>query len=404
MRLEKARGRLGERAEQRGGQLGERAEQRGGRLGQPGNWAPGWLAAFVAAMAALLALLPPPHASAHPKERLRETRHDLARTHQRLNEGRSQSARLRAAIDRLNRRMIELQMEMGRIEARLAPLRADLRRARARVAHTQRLLARHRASAVRQATELYKSGELDDIAVIFSSDSVSELNGGTEMLGAATEDNVRALVRYGRLRARLERQNRVLFATSTRLLERQAALSRAESLLERKRRTVDTRLGRLEKRNGNLAERERSLAVAAAAIRAKIERGHGPQSGAVSRRGFIWPVNGPITSPFGPRWGGTHPGLDIDGYTGQPYVAAKSGRVISAGWDGGYGNAVIISHGNGVSTLYGHSSALRVTVGQHVDQGEVIGLVGSTGYSTGSHLHFEVRIGQSPVDPLGYLP
>ncbi|CAN5723620.1 hypothetical protein BH18ACT15_BH18ACT15_13960 [soil metagenome] len=360
--------------------------------------------AVVAAFVAAVLLAPPLHALGGPRDRLQQTRHQLARIHERLSTGRHDEARLKAAVDRLNARMTDLQIAMARIEARLDPLRAELRTARARIAATQQRLDRHRARAVEQATELYKSGELDDIAVFFSSDSVAELNEGVEMLGVATQHNVDALVRYGRLRASLERQNRALFATSARLLKQEAALQASRRALERKRRAVSDRLVALGEHNGSLADRERSLAQAAATISTKIERGRGPQSGAISRDGFIWPVNGPITSPFGARWAGTHPGIDIDGYTGQPYVAAKSGRVTTAGWNSGYGNAVVISHGGGVSTLYGHSSALQVTVGQHVARGQVIGLVGSTGYSTGSHLHFEVRIRSQPVDPMGYLP
>jgi murein DD-endopeptidase MepM/ murein hydrolase activator NlpD len=119
--------------------------------------------------------------------------------------------------------------------------------------------------------------------------------------------------------------------------------------------------------------------------------------------GLAWPVNGPITSPFGMRWGTLHPGLDIGAGMGTPIRAAGSGRVIVAGYEGGYGNLVVIDHGNGIATAYGHQSSIAVAVGQDVTKGQVIGYVGSTGFSTGPHLHFQVRVDGSPVDPLGYL-
>ena len=137
------------------------------------------------------------------------------------------------------------------------------------------------------------------------------------------------------------------------------------------------------------------------------------QSGAKvggSTGAMLWPAEGPITSPFGWR---THPifgtqrlhtGIDIGADYGDSVLAADGGVVIEADWLGGYGNAVIIDHGNGISTLYAHNSQLLVSEGQSVAKGQTISRVGSTGYSTGPHLHFEVRQNGTPVNPLDYLP
>jgi len=125
--------------------------------------------------------------------------------------------------------------------------------------------------------------------------------------------------------------------------------------------------------------------------------------GSNSSTGIIWPLRGPINSPYGSRSGSFHTGIDIGGGTGSTYTAAASGKVVTAGWGGGYGNMIIIDHGNGVMTRYAHSSKLLVSVGQQVDQGQSIGLVGSTGHSTGPHLHFEVIINGSTVNPSNYL-
>lgn len=120
--------------------------------------------------------------------------------------------------------------------------------------------------------------------------------------------------------------------------------------------------------------------------------------------GFIWPLRGPITSYYGWRSRGFHLGLDIDGYTGDPIVAAASGKVVEARSAGSYGLMVLIDNGNGISTRYSHASKLLVTPGQSVNKGQTIALVGSTGNSTGSHLDFEVLINGSNVNPLNYLP
>ena len=123
-----------------------------------------------------------------------------------------------------------------------------------------------------------------------------------------------------------------------------------------------------------------------------------------SAAGLIWPVSGPITSPFGPRWGGFHPGIDIGVPEGTPIHAAAAGTVIYCGWESGYGNLVVIDHHDGLATAYAHQSKIGVSCGANVAQGDVIGYTGCTGFCTGPHLHFEVRVDGTPVDPLGYLP
>ena len=124
----------------------------------------------------------------------------------------------------------------------------------------------------------------------------------------------------------------------------------------------------------------------------------------VGGNGVAWPTNGSVTSGFGYRWGALHAGIDIANGVGTPIRAAKAGTVILAGWNGGYGNCIVIDHGGGFSTLYGHMSRLRASEGQRVSQGDLIGDMGSTGNSTGSHLHFETRVNGNPQDPTRYLP
>lgn len=120
-------------------------------------------------------------------------------------------------------------------------------------------------------------------------------------------------------------------------------------------------------------------------------------------KGFIWPVRGTVTSGFGQRWGRLHAGIDIAAPTGTPVRAAQTGIVIFAGSQGGYGNLILVAHGNGIVTAYAHLSSFGTGSGATVSQGQTIGAVGSTGNSTGPHLHFEVRVNGSPVNPMGYL-
>lgn len=158
---------------------------------------------------------------------------------------------------------------------------------------------------------------------------------------------------------------------------------------------------------------ERELARQSASIQSMIAKNKGDSSIKVSSAGFMRPISGRITSPFGWR---THPifnsktfhsGIDIAGPNKGSIRASNSGKVIYSGWYGGYGKVVILDHGtvNGkpTTTLYAHMSSIKVGQGQYVNKGDVIGFEGSTGYSTGPHVHFEVRINGKPNDPRHYI-
>lgn len=125
-----------------------------------------------------------------------------------------------------------------------------------------------------------------------------------------------------------------------------------------------------------------------------------PQAGA---GGYVWPVDGTVTSEYGYRWGRLHAGIDIAAPTGTPIYSARPATVAYAGWMGGYGQIVLLDHGDGTTTAYAHQSQLLTSVGRQVAAGEQIGAVGSTGNSTGPHVHFEVRVGGSTRNPRGYL-
>ncbi|MEZ5375400.1 MAG: peptidoglycan DD-metalloendopeptidase family protein [Acidimicrobiales bacterium] len=176
---------------------------------------------------------------------------------------------------------------------------------------------------------------------------------------------------------------------------------------------LDARIAEWEETVAEFAAEEAALSEFIRAEEAKaIPPPPPPAAGAggVSASGFQWPISAYVTSEYGwrihPIYGTKrlHAGIDLGAGTGTPIAASAGGTVIHAGPYGGYGNAVIINHGNGITTLYAHQSKIAVSTGQQVGRGEVIGYVGSTGNSTGPHLHFEVRVNGSAVNPRGYLP
>ncbi len=168
--------------------------------------------------------------------------------------------------------------------------------------------------------------------------------------------------------------------------------------------TLQARVAQFSAESADLSAQQSQVAAVIAQSTASIlpaGGGTSPSAGAHST-GLAWPLQGAVTSEYGPRWGGFHPGIDIADPTGTPIHAANAGQVIYAGWESGYGNFVLVDHGGGIVTGYAHQSEIAVTQGQAVAQGQVIGFVGSTGDSTGPHLHFEVRVNGSTENPRDY--
>ena len=190
-----------------------------------------------------------------------------------------------------------------------------------------------------------------------------------------------------------------------------AALQKTRDDQARLKGALDSRIAEVTSEVAALSREESTLTDLIKSRQLPPDAGDGPAAASnapaakVSGSGLAWPTQGTITSGFGYRWGALHAGIDIANNVGTPIRAAKSGTVIVAGWnDGGYGNWVIIDHGGGFSTLYGHMSRVRTSEGAHVSQGDLIGDMGSTGNSTGPHLHFETRVNGTAQDPTRYLP
>jgi murein DD-endopeptidase MepM/ murein hydrolase activator NlpD len=228
----------------------------------------------------------------------------------------------------------------------------------------------------------------------------SQVAAAKKAMAAARAETARARARVAEttraIAAEVERQR----AARDRLLASRSSLAEARS--ERRDTLASIRTDRAEF-VAEVEALERESAILAAKLRSS-QGVSGVSSGSgVSASGFLWPVHGPVTSGFGWRWGRMHEGIDIAVPSGTPVVAVVSGTVVHAGWLGGYGNLVVVDHGNGLSTAYAHNSSIAAGVGASVGQGQVIAYSGNTGNSTGPHVHFEVRVNGSAVDPLGYL-
>lgn len=362
--------------------------------------------AWVALIVLLTLVVPAVGSFAGPQEELdkkeaalEELQADIAR-----DEARAES--LQEEIDAINQGMIRLRNVLSKLDAEIADIESAVRSAQARIDATQADIDKIQKIATRQAIGLYKAGATETLDALLNARSLTELDNRVEMLGVAAQENTGALIKMARLQVEIEAEQQALFNEKQKL---DAAHEREASLLatmDEQHAKLAERLARKEAQLGEKHAHEGSLESAINSIERKILEKTTLHSVAIlgkSSQGYIWPLNGSVTSYYGPRWGRMHTGIDIDGSTGQPVVASNSGTVIMAAPYSGYGNAVIIDHG-GVQTLYAHLSSYSVSEGQQVAQGEIVGNVGCTGSCTGDHLHFEVRVNGSPVDPMSYLP
>lgn len=342
-----------------------------------------------------------------PKHKLERNEKRLEAVRRQIAADAGRASTLKEKVDSLNASMAKLQVEANALTAEIARVEESVAAAQARINETQDQIDKVEHIATKQAVELYKEGGTETITALLDSESLAELDEKAELMGVAARENTGALTRYSRLQVTIQEQHREMFDLRAELQNRLEARSALMAEQERQRDQLAGHVAKLRKRLGINQSKESHLESEAAEIQGLVVEAQAKASVAslgTSSSGFIWPLNGAITSPYGPRWGRMHTGIDIDGYTGQPLIAAKEGRVILASYYSGYGNAVIIDHGGGYSTLYGHMSSFSTSNGTYVDQGEVIGYVGCTGNCYGDHVHFEVQINGGAVNPTSYLP
>jgi murein DD-endopeptidase MepM/ murein hydrolase activator NlpD len=329
-------------------------------------------------------------------------------------------------IDALNGDIGVLSDRLTKLESDLAAHRARLARLEDRLhelaATIQRLTQQHAIAQQRleeRLVTLYETDEASELEILLQAQSFSDLLEQLDYFRAIGEhdkeiaDEIKRVQDETRLAKQETAAVRSEVAEATAILAQKTEEERAAraALLARQAALAaarDSKAGLLaDVRSQRHTDEEdlEKMQAASATIAEQLQNSGssgGGGGGALSASGFIWPVSGPITSGFGWRWGRIHEGIDIGAACGTPIRAAASGTVVYAGWMDGYGNIIVIDHGGGMATAYAHQSALYVGSGS-VSQGQTIGAVGSTGHSTGCHLHFEVRVNGTPVDPLGYL-
>jgi murein DD-endopeptidase MepM/ murein hydrolase activator NlpD len=291
------------------------------------------------------------------------------------------------------------------------------------IKHAEKMMQRAVRDIRERAKHIYKHGPASFFDMFADIDGFGDLVRRIALVTHVVHEDEREIVEVRRVRKlilasldeldQLEKEATAQLAVLSRERNRAAAVA---GEVEGRRAAVSGELDASYQKLGSIEEQKAQYERETAELKAESDaiaaflRGQGSGEAKVSPKGMSWPVNGPVTSGYGwrehPVLGGRrfHTGIDIGASTGTLIAAAGDGTVVYAGMKAGYGNTVIIDHGGGIATLYAHQSKIAVDSGVPVTRGQRVGAVGCTGYCTGPHLHFEVRVNGDPVDPMGWLP
>ena len=344
----------------------------------------------------------------------------LQNLQEQINESRVQQENWQVVINEITEKLKTIQVELNEAAGRLRSIQNEQEAINKQIKQTEEEirkaeihLKQRQDILNKRVRSIYMHGQLSYLEVITGAKSFSDFANRLELLKRIIHSDFKLIQEIQKQKALIEAKKDELQQKKNKLDALAEEAQKAEDQIRAKKEEQQQIMNEAKRQKDAAAAMEADLIAESNNVRRLIQARSGSLQGegtVVQGSGtFIWPCNGPITSPFGyrthPIFGTTiyHAGMDIGVDYGTPIHAADGGTVILAGWCGGYGNAVIIDHGNGLQTLYGHNTSVAVSEGQAVSQGEVIAYAGSTGYSTGPHCHFEVRENGEAVDPMGYL-
>jgi murein DD-endopeptidase MepM/ murein hydrolase activator NlpD len=329
----------------------------------------------------------------------------------RLQETLSQKRRILGELSRVQQQLEATERDLDRLNRDLAASEARLAEAARALQQAEAELSWRTGLLQRRVRALYEYGSVSYLEVLLSARRFGDFLNRFDLLRIIVSQDYQLFRDVARLREECA-TNRALVAQERDHV--QSLKAQAELAAEKRRSQVAYQQDLLDAAQKDEAQYRRALDELEELSNQLVKRIQDLQAQLGYERtgplSMVWPTAGRITSYFGPRYHPilrqtrNHTGIDIAAAMGQPVVTAEAGVVIYSGWLGGYGKAIIIDHGGGVSTLYGHCSQLLVAYGARVTRGQNIARAGSTGFSTGPHLHFEVRQDGVPVNPLRWLP
>lgn len=315
-------------------------------------------------------------------------------------------------LDQIVGQLRALQTESAALQKKSDALQGKIDDNKAKLAKKQAEIAHRHKIYKKRLRDIYINGQINYLDVLLGAKDFSDFSSRMYLLQKIVKSDLTLIEEIKAAAAEISARQKELDAQMREINATKASLDAKKAKVTAFRRSISRRIANAEKvKADSNAEIDRLQASSNAVTQMlrNLESGGTSQPQAASS-GYMWPCRGEITSYFGwrthPIFGTTkyHSGMDIAVDTGTPIHATNNGTVVYSGWLGGYGYCVMIDHGGGLVSLYGHNSSLNCSEGQYVGRGTVVAYAGSTGYSTGPHCHFEMRLHGEVTEPLNYLP
>ena len=345
---------------------------------------------------------------------LNDVKQQMADMQARKEEARRKAESANAQLAEIMDNLGELQAQANGLQAKSNVLQDKINKNQAELDKKQQEVDQRMVIYRKRLRDIYINGQINYLDVLLGAKDFSDFSSRMYLLQKIISSDLAMLDQLKKDADEINSRKQQLAAEMKEIKTTQAELAAKQAKVNKLREERAQVLYKAqEEEASSQAEYERLLAISeniAAMLRNIESGGGGAPVGQGGTGRFMWPCTGPITSYYGwrthPIFGTTkyHSGMDIAVDTGTPIHAADSGTVVYSGWLGGYGNCVMIDHGGGLVSLYAHNSSLAVGEGQYVQKGTVVAYAGSTGYSTGPHCHFEVRLHGEVTEPLDYLP
>ncbi|MCI7675370.1 MAG: peptidoglycan DD-metalloendopeptidase family protein [Phascolarctobacterium sp.] len=344
---------------------------------------------------------------------LNEVQSQMQKMQERKEKARQKAEAATEGLEEIQTSLNRLRVQARDLQGKSDALQAKINENQAKLAQKKAEVAQRKKIYSKRLRQIYINGQINYLDVLLGAKDFGDFSSRMYLLQKIISSDIEMLTQLQKAEAEVKSRQEQLDAEMKEIKSTQAELEakRARANRLKEQRSYMLYKAQEEERQSQ-SEYERLLAISEniTAMLRNMESGGGSSSGSGGTGRFIWPCRGEITSYFGwrthPIFGTTkyHSGMDIAVDYGTPILAADSGTVIYSGWLGGYGYAVMIDHGSGLVTLYAHNQSLNVYEGQYVTKGTCIAYAGSTGYSTGPHCHFEVRLHGEVTEPLNYLP
>ena len=344
---------------------------------------------------------------------LNEVQSQMQKMQERKEKARQKAEAATEGLEEIQTSLNRLRVQARDLQGKSDALQAKINENQAKLAQKKAEVAQRKKIYSKRLRQIYINGQINYLDVLLGAKDFGDFSSRMYLLQKIISSDIEMLTQLQKAEAEVKSRQEQLDAEMQEIKSTQAELEakRARANRLKEQRSYMLYKAQEEERQSQ-SEYERLLAISEniTAMLRNMESGGGSSSGSGGTGRFIWPCRGEITSYFGwrthPIFGTTkyHSGMDIAVDYGTPILAADSGTVIYSGWLGGYGYAVMIDHGSGLVTLYAHNQSLNVYEGQYVTKGTCIAYAGSTGYSTGPHCHFEVRLHGEVTEPLNYLP